>query len=328
MFNSKTTQYGRKKSFAKRFADSELGYFLRRRILPWMRLIRLPNVLTAFGDSLGGACIAAALNGIELSFWSVLDVCFCSTVLYIFGMIQNDWCDLPEDTRLRPERPLPNHDMPVAAAALVAIACALVALTLAALTGRTTFILALLLVVAISAYNFKLKHSLASGSICMGLCRGLNMLLGVSLVGITPAIILPLLGLTIYIGAVTWLADGENRKHIPTRAVFTPAITLGVSWLITLFFIPGKALWPALLPSLLCIAIAVFFAFWAALRLYNRSVQPAMMRRFIGLLISLLIPWQAAWVLFGATSHILLVLVLAAVTWLLIKLLSKWIAQS
>ncbi len=328
MFTSKTTKYGRKKSFAKRLADSELGYFFRRRILPWMRLIRLPNVLTAFGDSLGGACIAAALNGIELSFWSVLDVCFCSTVLYIFGMIQNDWCDLPEDTRLRPERPLPNHDMPVAAAALVAIACALVALTLAALTGRTTFILALLLVVAISAYNFKLKHNLASGSVCMGLCRCLNMMLGVSLVAFTPAIILPLLGITIYIGAVTWLADGENRKHIPTRAVFIPAIALGASWLITLFFIPGKVLWPAFLPSLLCIAIAVFFAFWSAKKIYNRSVQPVMMRRFIGLLISLLIPWQTAWILFGATSHILLVLALAVITWLLIKLFSKWIAQS
>ena len=296
--------------------------------MPWLRLVRLPNLLTAFGDSLAGACLAAALNGTELSFWSVLDVCFCSIVLYMFGTIQNDWCDLPEDRRLRPERPLPNRDIPVPAAALVAIACLIVALLLAGLTGRITFILALLLAVVISAYNFKLKHSLVSGAVSMGLCRGLNMLLGVSLVAITPAVILPVVGLILYIGCVTWLADGENRRQIPTRNIFYPPIALGVSWFITQFFIPGETLWRAFLPSLLCMVVLIVIAVLAAKRLYNRSIQPSAMRKFIGTLIGLLIPWQAAWVVFGATGHIIWVLVLAVVTWLLMKLASKWIAQS
>ena len=322
------TYYGKKKSLARRFADSDFGYFLRHRIVPWLRLVRLPNLLTAFGDSLAGACLAAALNGTELSFWSVLDVCFCSIVLYMFGTIQNDWCDLPEDRRLRPERPLPNRDIPVPAAALVAIACLIVALLLAGLTGRITFILALLLAVVISAYNFKLKHSLVSGAVSMGLCRGLNMLLGVSLVAITPAVILPVVGLTLYIGCVTWLADGENRRQIPTRNIFYPPIALGVSWFITQFFIPGETLWRAFLPSLLCMVVLIVIAVLAAKRLYNRSIQPSAMRKFIGTLIGLLIPWQAAWVVFGATGHIIWVLVLAVVTWLLMKLASKWIAQS
>ena len=328
MFFPTYSGYGKKKSLARRFADSDCGYFLRHRIVPWLRLVRLPNLLTAFGDSLAGACLAAALNGTELSFWSVLDVCFCSIVLYMFGTIQNDWCDLPEDTRLRPERPLPNRDIPVPAAALVAIACLIVALILAGLTGRITFILALLLAVVISAYNFKLKHSLVSGAVSMGLCRGLNMLLGVSLVAITPAVILPVVGLTLYIGCVTWLADGENRRQIPTRNIFYPPIALGVSWFITQFFIPGETLWRAFLPSLLCMVVLIVIAVLAAKRLYNRSIQPSAMRKFIGTLIGLLIPWQAAWVVFGATGHIIWVLVLAVVTWLLMKLASKWIAQS
>ncbi len=328
MFFPTNSRYGKKKSLARRFADSDCGYFLRHRIVPWLRLVRLPNLLTAFGDSLAGASLAAALNGTELSFWSVLDVCFCSVVLYMFGTIQNDWCDLPEDTRLRPERPLPNREVSVPAAALVAIACLIVALILAALTGRITFVLAFLLAVVISAYNFKLKHSLVSGAVSMGLCRGLNMLLGVSLVAITPAVILPVIGLTLYIGFVTWLADGENRRQIPTRNVFYPPIALFVSWFITLFFIPGEALWRAFLPSLLCIVVVIVFAFLAAKPLYNHSTQPSVMRKFIGTLIGLLIPWQAAWVVFGATGHVILVLVLAVVTWCLMKLASKGIAQS
>jgi 4-hydroxybenzoate polyprenyltransferase len=328
MFFPTNSRYGKKKSLARRFADSDCGFFLRHRIVPWLRLVRLPNLLTAFGDSLAGACLATALSGKELSFWSVLDVCFCSVVLYMFGTIQNDWCDLPEDTRLRPERPLPNREISVPAAALVAIACLIVALLLAGLTGRITFIIALLLAVVISTYNFKLKHSLVSGSVCMGLCRGLNMLLGVSLVGLTPAAIFPVIGLTIYIGGVTWLADGENRRQIPTRNIFYPSIALGVSWFITLFFISGNVLWKAFLPSLLCIAVVIAFALLAAKPLYNRSTQPSTMHKFIGTLIGLLIPWQAAWVVFGATGHILLVLVLAIITWLLMKLASRWIAQS
>ena len=53
-----------------------------------------------------------------------------------------------------------------------------------------------------------------------------------------------------------------------------------------------------------------------------------MMRKYIGTLIGLLIPWQAAWVFFGAPGHTILVLVLAIITWLLMKLASKWISQS
>ena len=325
MLFSSRPSYGNNRN---RFANSEFDYLLRRQIIPWMRLIRLPNVLTAFGDSLGGACIASALSEQEMPYWSVLDVCFCSIVLYIFGLIQNDYCDVLEDSRLRPERPLPNRDISKAAAALVAIACLVVALLLSALTGRTTFIIALLLAVAISAYNIKLKRSLVSGSICMGLCRGLNMLLGASLVAIPPAILLPIIGVSLYIGFVTWLADGEKRRHIPTAKVFYPAITLAASWFLTLFFISGIYLWRAILPSLLCIAIAVFCAFMAAYAIYNRSVQPSAMRRFIGTLIGLLIPWQAAWIVFGTGTHWLMVLLLAGLTWLLMKCLSRWISQS
>ena len=87
-------------------------------------------------------------------------------------------------------------------------------------------------------------------------------------------------------------------------------------------------MWRAFLPSLLCMVVLIVIAVLAAKRLYNRSIQPSAMRKFIGTLIGLLIPWQVAWVVFGATGHIIWVLVLAVVTWLLMKLASKWIAQS
>lgn len=314
--------------FCARQEGSLYVIFFKARIMPWLRQVRFPNLFTVIGDPLAGACVASALKGEPLPFWMTLDICFCSLLLYIYGVIQNDWCDLPEDSRLRPERPLPSRQISVLSAALVAIACFLVALILALLTGRRTFIVAIVLGIMISAYNFVMKKSLIPGSVSMGLCRGLSMLLGASVVGISLPLLIPVAAETFYIGCVTWLSEGENRRQIPKRNVYLPCCAFGVGWLATLLFLPSSAVWSAFWPSLLCILAAIGVSWQAAYQICDKSVKPEDMRVFIGKLITCLIPWQAALIMLSAQGHVFLVLVCACIALLAASLMRKAISQS
>src|SRR5215813_9803834 len=149
------------------------------RLRDYAQLVRLPNLPTALADICLGALATAALPAHTVPFlWLLL----CSACLYSSGMVWNDYFDQEQDRRERPFRPLPSgrvtpREAVQLGAGLMAagVACALVA-------GRLSVWLALALVVAILAYDGWLKRTWA-GPVAMGLCRFLNVLLGVSLAG-------------------------------------------------------------------------------------------------------------------------------------------------
>lgn len=285
----------------------------RRIFIPWSRLVRAPNLFTVPGDMLGGAILASVLTQGRLSFWGMFCMSISSVLLYSFGTIFNDLCDLPMDSRLRPERPLPSRQISTRAAALAALGCVVAGIFLALFNGRRPFYVSIVLTMMILAYNLHLKKFLAPGSIAMGLCRGLNFLLGASVVGFSWGVFPAALGLTAHIFMVTWLADGENRLQIPKNNVFFPALAFLVAWLVTLPFIPNNVLRASGGASFCCLLIAVGMNFRAAMGVFNKSTPPAKMRRLIGQLIRTLIFWQAAWiVLIGHRSGLEIIVIMTA----------------
>src|SRR5262249_55021182 len=74
------------------------------RFLPFARLLRLPNVFTAFADILLGTIAAATWR--ENPFGAAL-LLLASGSLYCAGMVWNDYFDFEEDKRERPFRPIP-----------------------------------------------------------------------------------------------------------------------------------------------------------------------------------------------------------------------------
>src|SRR5439155_821340 len=100
--------------------------------------------------------------------------------------------------------------------------------------GQTAFILALLLVAAILLYDRWLKRSWA-GPVGMGVCRLLNVLLGLSLAGSIPLPWGLQLGSVVglYIVGVTWLARTEARMSSQTALQGAAAVLL-VSLLLAL----------------------------------------------------------------------------------------------
>src|SRR5205823_6895168 len=85
--------------------DEERAAGRRSSILPWLRLMRLPNVFTAIADVMMGYLFvhrSVAEPG------KLACLIGASAALYIAGMVLNDVFDLKTDAVERPFRPLPS----------------------------------------------------------------------------------------------------------------------------------------------------------------------------------------------------------------------------
>lgn len=151
---------------------------IRNRPTPWLRLIRLPNLLTVPGDPVAGFLLASASASHPPKPLLLFAVAGASLCLYVFGLILNDLVDVETDLLERPERPLPAGEIAVPQARMAAIAMALSGLNLALFASRTSLYLAAALAGAIVLYNASLKRVRVAGVCVMGLCRGLSLLLG------------------------------------------------------------------------------------------------------------------------------------------------------
>ncbi len=292
-----------RKNTAGRARRQGLAQSLSRALVPWPRFVRLHDLFTVFGDSLGGACLAAACRGIEASFWGMLDVSFCSLALYMFGAVQNDICDAADDRRLHPGRPMAARSIPTAMAVLVAAVCMCIGLLLAAMTGRRTFVVAVLIVLCTSSFNLWLKKGLAPGSVALGICRGLNIMLGMSLFGACPRIFAPVLGLAAFAAVSRWLADGRRRRQIPRANVFIPPLSLAAGWLLGIVFMPWAVIKGSFLSSFPLALVSLAIGLAAALRIFGRTTQPGGMGRYVSIMACSLIPWQGALVAIGMPEH-------------------------
>jgi 4-hydroxybenzoate polyprenyltransferase len=149
----------------------------------WLRLIRIPNTLTAAADILAGLAVVAGANMPPLA--TVL-VCCGSIAIYWLGMIQNDLADQAYDTEIGRKRPLTTGEITRPQASFARLTLIVVSLTLVAaaalILGTWPDVLlclgvAVALIGLVFAYNSSLKMSLL-GPVLMGGCRAANLLLG------------------------------------------------------------------------------------------------------------------------------------------------------
>ena len=161
--------------------------------LPMLRLMRLPNVFTAVADVLMGYVFA------RHSFspgGALLCLVTASALLYTAGMVLNDVFDLEIDKKERPQRPLPSGQIAVAQARILGFVMLLLGIGFGWLAGflyqddpllPITYpwrsgAIATALAAAVLLYDGILKKT-PLGPLGMGLCRLLNVLLGMSLAG-------------------------------------------------------------------------------------------------------------------------------------------------
>jgi 4-hydroxybenzoate polyprenyltransferase len=192
-----------------------------------LELLRPANVATALGDVLAGFAVAG-LHAPRLLPWLLLS----TACLYGGGVVLNDVFDRNLDRRERPERPIPSGRVPVPAAAGFGALLLAVGVIAAARVTTEAAAIAAAIAALVLAYDSWGKRYLAVAAVNMGLCRALNLMLGMAAV---PAAlrtswwlaVIPLL----YIAAVTILSRGEvhgGDRRVATVALISLSAALAV----------------------------------------------------------------------------------------------------
>ena len=203
----------------------------RRRLRAYLELVRLPNIFTSMADVAMGFLFVQAISQPRDAL--VLGLLIgASSLLYVSGVVLNDVFDLSWDTRWRPERPLPSGRVSPAVARWIGWESLLLGVALgwaaAFFAGHLRpGIVAAGLAGCIVAYDAALKQTPA-GPLAMGLCRMLNVLLGMSVAAGPWAAEHWLVagGIGTYIVGVTWLARTEARQSARLHLSMATAVML------------------------------------------------------------------------------------------------------
>lgn len=180
---------------------------MRVRLRDYAELVRIPNVFTAATDVVAGFVYVG--GGVDRA-WGALLLILTSCSLYCSGMALNDVCDVAEDTRERPKRPIPSGRIPLGCAFVLSAVLLSSGLFLSFFISRLATLIAVVLIALIVLYNVFLKAT-ALGPMTMGACRAANLLLGMSLGGISASapILVPVILMGTYITSVSYFARQE-----------------------------------------------------------------------------------------------------------------------
>ncbi|MEH2179978.1 UbiA-like protein EboC [Nostoc sp.] len=205
----------------------------------YLELMRPANIVTAWADILVGFAASGSgifftklING-EATFAILIPLAWlllATTGLYGGGIVFNDVFDAELDAKERPNRAIPSGRVSRQNATLLGSILFAIGIIAAFQVSLLSAAIAIFITLSCLFYNSLAKHHPFFGPLNMGLCRGSNLLLGVSAV---PEIIgecwylalIPIL----YIAAITAISQGEvhgGKKITGVLALLLIAIVL------------------------------------------------------------------------------------------------------
>lgn len=205
----------------------------------YLQLVRPANILTAWADILVGYAAAGSAAAIleeviagHVHFTTVIPLgwlLLSTSGLYGGGIVFNDVFDAELDQVERPERPIPTGRASVLGATLLGTVLLGLGIFAAAQVSLLSGLLATAIAIAALIYDSLGKHQGWLGPLNMGLCRGGNLLLGVSAISSMVLdrwflAIIPIL----YIAAVTAISQGEVDGGKQQTGIFAIALVLMV----------------------------------------------------------------------------------------------------
>lgn len=201
--------------------------------------MRPANIVTAIADVLAGIAISGFMAAWVFNYLHILPVlllCISTAGLYGGGVVFNDVFDADLDRVERPERPIPSGLISLREATTLGSILLIAGIVAAFAVNLTSGLLASLITIAALVYNKWGKHHSLLGPPNMGLCRGLNLLLGVSVLpssisGWWYIAFVPV----IYISSVTMISRGEVHGSNRTLLYGASALYILVIGLIFYF---------------------------------------------------------------------------------------------
>jgi 4-hydroxybenzoate polyprenyltransferase len=244
------------------------------RVVAYLQMMRPANIVTAWADILAGYAAAGLVTAPSnwaidsTTFQPLLWLLLATTGLYGGGVVFNDVFDAELDAVERPERPIPSGRSSVQEGIVLGIGLLAIGIVAAAQVSELSAVVAGAIALSALLYDAVSKHYAWLGSLNMGLCRGGNLLLGISAM---PTVlqerwflaIVPVL----YIAAITLISRGEvNGGNRTAGTVSLGLLTLVGGGLIGLNALPSPVSQGGMVHLLSMLPFAVF---WGA------SVIPA-----------------------------------------------------
>lgn len=260
------------------------------------RLIRLPLVLTAFGDPVAGLYLAGGRAPLPF-----VGVALAAAFLYMGGLALNDLFDVEFDSRRHPERVLPTGRVRPSQALAVGATCLVSGVAAASLVRLESGISALVLAAVILAYDGGLKRVPLVGNLSMGACRGLSVILGAAAAdGFTlPTAALGAAGVhTVYIAAVTGLSRLEEAGTVSRRVVLLRLLPAAAA----LAAVPGLVVAGSLAATLPVLILAAQFG--RGIARAPDPLTPSQVTRLVGVGVRGILLVDAAY-LWGSRAWIL-----------------------
>ena len=246
--------------------------------------MRLANIVTAISDVLAGVAIAGSLISITFgraeqtpiplgkllveqqpsdTIKLILLLILATAGLYGGGVVLNDVFDAELDKKERPERPIPSGLISKRSASVFGIILLLIGIAAAAFTNTSnlisgTTIIATLIAIGAVIYDKWSKHNGFFGPLNMGVCRGLNLLMGISAVAFAPQFFWYIaLVPVVYIAAITMISRGEVHGGSKKTLYFAAALYLVVAAAILLVSYSNNTLTKTL-PFVLFFCLLIF----------------------------------------------------------------------
>jgi len=233
-------------------------------------MMRPANIVTSVADILAGIAISGILsNGLSIPWLSIVLLAVSTACLYGGGIVFNDVFDADLDKIERPERAIPSGLISLKKAAVLGSFLLITGIVLATLNSVTSGMFAVLVAVFALLYNKFGKHHSFFGPLNMGLCRGFNLLLGLSIV---PTMLYSHYYLAIipviYIFSITMTSRGEvhggNTKNLYLAAVLYAIVICAITYFA---FVNDRLLW-----SLLFLVPFTFMIFKPLLKAIKQPV--------------------------------------------------------
>ncbi len=230
-------------------------------IRDYLTLVRFPNLFTIPSNVMVGFAQILLLPGARIE--NLVFLTITSILLYVVGIIMNDYHDLEIDRNERPERPLPSGRISQRSALVLAFLTTILAIILAVFVSIPSLLLTLVLLTTILAYDYWLKNNIL-GHLTIALARVFNVVLGCSQGIITlisnhddfvrTAVIL--VNVFLYVTGISYLSRIEvypstkqsNFKIAVVLVSLIPAI-------LTFFTLTGLFKWDLFLPLAIFVGI-------------------------------------------------------------------------
>lgn len=232
-----------------------------KRLRVYLLLMRPANIVTSVADVLAGIAISGIFLQETLAdgtIGNIILLCLATIGLYGGGIVFNDVFDYELDRIERPERVIPSGQMSLKGASALASSLLAFGIIMALLVNITAAWFAIFISISALVYNKWGKHHPLLGPPNMGLCRGLNLLLGVSilpaaLAGIWYVALVPIL----YISAITMISRGEVHGS-GKRPLYGALALYSLVILMILIFAWNKGMIAFVIPFLAAFAWMIF----------------------------------------------------------------------